>query len=394
MQQIETNKQVNHDFEEALKAYAKSLEISETRFDQAKNHYNSIGEWLNREASKLKSLQPRIYTQGSFALGTVIKPINNTEHYDIDLVCELNLNKQSLSQQKLKITVGEELAEYVSGHNLINPLVEGKRCWTINYADSAQFHTDILPAIPELDQSYKQHLISDLNVAEYLAQTAICITDNTKSNYYIVDNNWPHSNPKGYASWFKARMQKQFESKARVVLQKKLNYRSIEEVPVYEVETTLQMAIKILKRHRDIMFKDDPENKPASIIFTTLAAQFYNNEDLLSEALTNIVSQISDLLRQYPIGITVTNPVRPNENFTDRWQVAPKKKANFYGWIEQLEIDLKTTLEQRNLAAMITRLGKSLGDKPMQEILKSLAVPSNLSAPIVEVHRESQPWAF
>ena len=29
-----------------------------------------------------------IYAQGSFALGTVIKPITDTEDYDLDLVCE------------------------------------------------------------------------------------------------------------------------------------------------------------------------------------------------------------------------------------------------------------------------------------------------------------------
>jgi hypothetical protein len=36
------------------------------------------------------------------------------------------------------------------------------------------------------------------------------------------------------------------------------------------VKTPLQQAVQILKRHRDMMFADDPEHKPISVIITTL----------------------------------------------------------------------------------------------------------------------------
>ena len=41
--------------------------------------------------------------QGSFGRGTVIKPLNEDEEYDVDAVCELKyLSKTQLTQQHLK----------------------------------------------------------------------------------------------------------------------------------------------------------------------------------------------------------------------------------------------------------------------------------------------------
>ena len=50
----------------------------------------------------------------------------------------------------------------------------------------------------------------------------------------------------------------------------KENKLEIEDVPTYRVKTPLQMAIQLLKRHRDIYFQNNNENAPISIIITTL----------------------------------------------------------------------------------------------------------------------------
>ena len=58
----------------------------------------------------------------------------------------------------------------------------------------------------------------------------------------------------------------------------------IDEIKEYHLKTPLQKAIQILKRHRDIMFKDDTKHlKPISIIITTIAAELYRNEDNIVE---------------------------------------------------------------------------------------------------------------
>ena len=259
---------INYDLENALEAYIESLQISPSRFKQASDRYGSIGKWLNRDGSAIKIYDPKIYPQGSFALGTVIKPENSQEHYDMDLVCELNIPKNSVSQADLKSMVGKELALYTESHQFSNPLEEGQRCWSLNYTDEAQFHIDVLPSIPETDENYKIDLINNQKVEERFIKTSICITDKTTPQYHQITNDWKHSNPKGYAAWFQSRMQAQYLKQAQNILKRNTTYASVEQVPLYEVKTPLQKAIQILKRHRDMMFANDPEDKPISELLT------------------------------------------------------------------------------------------------------------------------------
>jgi hypothetical protein len=66
-------------------------------------------------------------------------------------------------------------------------------------------------------------------------------------------------------------MEREF-AETRSVLAKQMD---VEEVPDWYVKTTLQRTVQALKRHRNIYFVDGPENRPASIIITTLAARAY-----------------------------------------------------------------------------------------------------------------------
>ena len=77
-----------NEFSEMLEYLAESLDISESRFKEAEGRYKAVGKWLERDESVVAEFDPAIYIQGSFRLGTVIKPISDEERYDIDLVCE------------------------------------------------------------------------------------------------------------------------------------------------------------------------------------------------------------------------------------------------------------------------------------------------------------------
>jgi hypothetical protein len=132
-----------------LDSLAEELEISDTRYEQAQESYASLGRWFSRPASTLRDYDPAVYVQGSFGLGTVIKPLHAEEEYDVDAVCELKaLNKAQLSQETLKHMVGIEMESYRRAQAMTKPLREGRRCWTLNYADGAQFHMDVVPALP------------------------------------------------------------------------------------------------------------------------------------------------------------------------------------------------------------------------------------------------------
>jgi len=141
-----------------LEVMVEAIQISTAIMESAEQSYKSLGEWLNREESILKKYSPAIYSQGSIKLGTAIKPLNEKDDFDLDSVCVLkNLTTKELSQNDLKRLVGIEIQSYVNAKNFNKEATEGKRCWTIEYADSSQFHMDILPAIPN-----KNHFIKML----------------------------------------------------------------------------------------------------------------------------------------------------------------------------------------------------------------------------------------
>ena len=90
---------------------ADSLDIPESKYKEAVSKYETIGNWLDAHDSKLHLYKPIIYSQGSFRLGTIVKPITDGDEYDIDLVCQLEINKDDITQAQLKEIVGARLKE-------------------------------------------------------------------------------------------------------------------------------------------------------------------------------------------------------------------------------------------------------------------------------------------
>lgn len=89
--------------ERFLQAMAEELAIPESRYEQAERSYKSLGDWFHRPESTVRNFDPTVYVQGSFRLGTAIRPINDSEEYDVDSVCELKkLAKGDLTQFDLK----------------------------------------------------------------------------------------------------------------------------------------------------------------------------------------------------------------------------------------------------------------------------------------------------
>lgn len=367
---------------------AEVLDITDTQYEAAVGHYKAVGKWLNKEDSPIAQYDPEIFPQGSFRLGTMIKPLNDVDKYDIDLVCEMKkLSKRTVTQRELKDMVGDRLKENERYEKMIE---EGKRCWTLKYADSASFHMDILPAIPdhEINGILKQ-------AGADIAATAIEITDKDL-------HQWLPSNPIGYAEWFKKQMIIQFNEK-RIVVARSLK-ASVEEVPDYKVKTPLQRSIQILKRHRDFRFKNDRDDRPASIIISTLAARAYNNEADLLEALVNIVKNMPSFIEQDTEGrALIRNPVSPPgykpENFADRWLDHPQRETKFRNWMKQVREDIDSALRSGSYQEMVAELQPRFGDRIVIES-ESRAFPERHGskvvaasvAPNIIIKEPSKPW--
>ena len=336
-----------------LNNIAENLDISDTKFLDAKNKYEAVGNWLGKEESLLIKYNPEIYPQGSFRLGTVVKPIGKDE-YDIDLVCFLNnLNQKNITQYELKKIVGDRLKENEIYKNILKK--EGRRCWTLEYAN--EFHMDILPSIAD-----EQARMSDFP----FQQEAILITDKEKMKNNEID--WPKSNPKGYTDWFFERQVKVSKKiKKSIAENTKVN---IEDVPDYKVKTPLQRAIQILKRHRDIFFSDK-ENKPISIIITTLSANLYSGQDDVFNTIYDILLGINEEILIKDGKYCIPNPVNDSENFADKWNENLELPKNFLNWLNDAkDIFLNKIIQKEDFEEINTTIRKSLDFSPIEKVIQ------------------------
>ena len=363
--------------EDYLEALANALEIPRSRYEQAEKSYNSLGEWLHRDESQIRKFDPDVFVQGSFRLGTAIKPNSEIEEYDIDSVCMLRaLLKPDLSQAKLKELVGDQVELYRIAKGMTKKVQESRRCWRLEYADGAQFHMDILPSIP--NGRYQRRLLEARNLDTRFADSTIAITDNEVPEYKVVTDDWPRSNPRGYADWFTERMGDVFIRRREMVLNEMRAEgvtASIDDIPVYRVRTPLQSAIMILKRHRDTMFAADPEIKPISIIISTLSAHAYNGEETIGAALLSILIRMENLIERDGVGHVIKNPTDPLENFADKWREHPEREAAFFKWLNQARTDFAAAASlveyQRMSDVLADGIGREVAQAATDTVLQS-----------------------
>lgn len=383
---VHTRPTVTPEAEEMLEDLAESLEISEHRYEQAEKRYKSLGEWLNRPESTIRQYDPHVHVQGSFGLGTVTPPLTDDDEYDVDAVCEFRrLTKAERTQAQLKKMLEVEMRAYAYAHRMNKPLEEHRRCWRQPYADGAQFHIDVTPAVlsgAELTEALKAR---SLDIS--LAQTAISITDNKHPHYYIISADWQRSNPRGYLKWFLSRMIAVYEKRKKILLQKGVR-AGTEPIPDYRIRTPLQQSVMILKRHRDIMFVGRNDDKPISIILTTLAAHSYDGAEKISDALFAILSKMDRFIEYRADGTRViSNPSDPLENFADKWKEHPERALAFDEWLQKARSDFATIagLSNKQLIAdyLAKGVGGSIADRVRERSARRMSAPPILTQGLV-----------
>lgn len=360
-------------FSEILETLGETLDITESQYKAAVSSYGAVGEWLAKPESSLAPYKPVIRPQGSFMLGTMIKPVCEDDDLDIDLVCELTGKNPQWAQYHLKQAVGNRLKANETYKNMLDE--EGRRCWTLMYSDSANYHMDILPSLvcsgydTVLEKAFSATVLD-----ENYGSLAIRITDNKQSNYYTdtVAENWMKSNPFGYGRWF-------FNAADVSTLRKSVMLsEAVSPVPKYSKnKLPLQRVVQILKRHRDMMFNGD-EHKPISIIITTLASRAYSKETSIIDALTNVVANMRNHIESHYDSNTgrmvkwIPNPVNPEENFADKWVEHPQREKNFYKWLEQVESDIQAIVQKRGLQYIAEAMKKPFGEQVVTKTFSTL----------------------
>ena len=312
-----------------LEIASEQLDITQIQYDDAKAKYEAVGKWLSEPGTTLAEFNPQIYAQGSIRLGTTVKPLAHVE-FDVDLVCEFGI-KPSDDPAIVKQMVGDRL----KANKIYKEMIQEKpRCWELNYA--GQFHMDVLPAIPDVNKDGGCLWVPDKNLG-----------------------GWKPSNPKGYADWFKVEMQPY-----QRILEKRA---AVERMPNDSVaaKVPLQRCIQILKRHRDKVFKENPNNAPISIVITTLATKAYNGQNNLIDTLIAVIDGMPGQIDLIDGKHKVLNPKNPAENFAEKWLSDPARFEGFKTWLEHLHRDLDAVLlkQGQGLRVITESLNPMFGDQ-------------------------------
>lgn len=326
----------NQQLDDLLGTSIASFDIPDDVYLLAVTRYEDLGAWLSDYWAASRP-DGAVYPQGSFRLGTVVRPIGPRDEYDLDLVCRRDVTKESTTQVALKADVGNGLRLYVAtGPDGSPTRSEGQRCWTLDYPREP-FHMDVLPALPDLEATPNGIALTDRDLRE-----------------------WQRSNPIDYATWFHGTMTREF-LELREVMAKRMD---VADVPAWKVKTTLQRAVQALKRHRDIYFAEKPKDRPASIIITTLAGEAYTGGGTLYETLVDVTEKMPGLVEKRDGVYWVANPVQPEENFADRWRTHPGRDRFFFEWIAQAQSDFADIGSEFGVDRVLQKMARSFGEEP------------------------------
>jgi len=203
---------------------------------------------------------------------------------------------------------------------------------------------DIMPAVPDPRRNAGSILVSDRDLAT-----------------------WMPSNPRGFAAWFDTLLVP-FRTDIR-----KMARATIEKLPDHRIKTPLQMAIQILKRHRDVHFRTDVKLRPSSIILTTLAARAYGQQQDLLDTLFAVVRGMPSKIERDAVGFPVVpNPTNPDENFAEKWREHPERMEAFGSWLAKVnqDVDQLLMLKGPRVPDFLTRI---LGEREVTGAIRAQA---------------------
>lgn len=337
------------------------LEPTETQKTTARERYEAIGHWL-ADAPQYLFSTVRISPQGSFALGTAIKPLGGLE-YDVDLLCRFSAATRRNEAADLKRILGDRIRENWAYGSILH---EMPRCWRLDYV--GEFHMDITPSVPNPACPNGGELVPDKKLRV-----------------------WKSTNPGGYIRLFERRAA--LVPKMRVLKSfTAMDSRgSVDPFPVHNgFKGILRRIVQLQKRHRDIYFENADESlRPISIILTTLAAQAYEFcvgkyiFDSEFDVVLAVVRTMPYFIERYTLHgkpqWRITNETTEGENFAEKWNLHPERAAAFFEWHERILADVEQLTKLEGSDRITKSLAQAFGSQPMNQVIKAMTEEVNLA---------------
>lgn len=310
------------------------LELSDRDNRVADKRYQFIPEHLQRPHSPVRHLMDgaRVYAQGSRAIGaTIVDGASEDDRFDLDAVLEL-----PRPMDWTGATVLDRLFDAFQGFPDARNVERCTRCIQIQFAF---MHLDITPMDPAPEPRLER-------VGQIYHSP-----DEGGVQYFDV-------NPFGFADWFQgtvAMPSRQFVEHVRLT-RESVGVRDrfatvFADADIDDLPTSTNplrdapqvLALKLLKRYRNLRYADRAQKRPISVYLSKVAAQVplaqaglcAQLEALAAELIRRIDEAL--LTRERP---DERNPAFPKESFNDRWPSDVTDLTVFRGDLEHLTKEL------------------------------------------------------
>ena len=271
----------NQEFAQFLK---EEVDLNKSRLDRLETGVGGVNGYLKDNLPGYQTME----RQGSYALDTLIKPVDDNDEYDADIQIVMNPNpKWAAKDYVLAInrTLGGNQT-YADKRRLKT------RCVTVDYA--GDFHLDVVPRVTIRGKHY--------------------VCNRHENKFEETDGN-------GYREWF--------NGKNRIT------------------GGNLKKVVKLLKYLRD--HKNSFTAK--SILLTTLAGYMINESDqgtaavgTVADTLDTVLSRMNNYLQWHPNMPEIKNPVLATENFNRHWD--QRRYANFRNRIQSYAQTVKRAKDE------------------------------------------------
>lgn len=324
---------VSPELERLLSFVAEDLQLPPSLDAKARERYETLAAFL--ESSELSRFPLFVYAQGSYRIGTTVKPLKG-EEYDLDFIVQLTAGT-AVDPNQLMAALWNVMRRSDRYAGMVEPR---PRCVRITYAD--EFHLDIVPGVPDGARG----------------GTAILIP------WQVGDSLvWHGTDPRGYAAWFDS--QSALAVRAKEAMVEPL----LPPAPASE-KTSLQTAAQLCKRNHHVVV--DERLRTPSVVLTTIAAQSAAGRNrALGETLTTIIERLGEYagLANAP---TIVNPAAPHEVISEKWSdgavfEAFKNHARRVGrdWDELLR------LQGTGVEALSRKLSEMFGEPAVRRAFKA-----------------------
>ena len=303
------------------------VNLNPSRYERLKRSDRAVSEYLSQNLVGFR----RTERQGSYALGTTIRPVKDTDEYDVDRLVYVDYD----SSKSPKDYIDDVYRCLKANGNYADKVERKTRCVSVNYA--GEFKIDVVPCI-----TYKgNHFICNRNTNEYEE------TDGT-----------------GFRDWF--------NGKNRVT------------------NGNLKLATRLLKYLRD----HKKTFTAPSILLTTLIGNTVHDREgdaqfkTVPDALLTVITRMDEFLRARPSMPEVRNPALPSETFTRHWDQA--KYSHFRDMISSYARRIEEAYADEDEQSSVKKWRDLFGDG-----FSSLSAAAAVAAPVAaaRVVRPSKPWA-